>query len=123
MKSTLGTMPRKAIEGFTLFEVLVAMVIIAIITGISIFGFSQSQARQRLAEIDRLHLWLNAAAEQSVLSASVLGVVVRDQQLSLAVFYKQQWFVMPDQQIFEFENEIELSWAENIEDQQDSWRE
>jgi len=62
---SLSPSPRRAVRGFTLIEVIVVLVILAITATVVSFSIEGMQARETAREVDRLRLVLEAAGERA----------------------------------------------------------
>lgn len=100
--------------GFTLIEILVVLVIIAMMAGILVFGFEQTVGRRKDAPAETLYQWLNAAADTAVLQSTVVGVAEHEKQLVLLAFYQDDWFRLADQEPLDLNEKTQLIWDENL---------
>ena len=99
-------------QGFTLIEILVVLVVIAMMTGILVFGFEQSLDRRRDAPAETLYQWLTAAADIAVLQTTLVGVAEQENHLVLLAFYQDDWFRLADQEPLKLDANTTLIWAE-----------
>jgi len=102
--------------GFTLIEILVVLLILAITGTFMILGYNQLLARQASSEIEDVHTWLEAAADISVLQSTVLGVTRDGGQLKLMAYMRGEWFLLADQEFLELGEDIEITWPEQALD-------
>lgn len=92
--------PRHA-GGFTLLEILVAIAIIAILTGAALIvlgGFGRQNDTQTTAE--QLAALLRLAAEESVLTGREIGLRVDDGQFSFLVLADNAWLPLDSDPLF-----------------------
>ena len=62
-------------RGFTLIEMLVAVMIVAALSAMSILAINQAFDRRYVAEADRLLIWLQQLGENSALQGAAYGVI------------------------------------------------
>lgn len=103
-------------SGFTLIEILVVLLILAIAGTFMIVGYNQLLARQAASEIDEFHAWLEAAADIAVLQSTVLGVARDDSQLKLMAYMRGEWFLLADQVFLDIGEEVQIIWPEQALD-------
>jgi prepilin-type N-terminal cleavage/methylation domain-containing protein len=99
-------------NGFTLIEVLVALIIVAMASAFLIIGYNQLVQRQASSRIEEVQAWLEAAADISVLQSTVLGVTHIEDQLRLLVFFHGDWFLLADHEPLAIDEEIQITWPE-----------
>lgn len=88
-------------SGFTLLEILVAIAIIAILTGaalIALGGFGRQSDAQTTAE--QLAALLRLAAEESALTGREIGLRVEDSQFSFLVLADNAWLPLDSDPLF-----------------------
>ncbi len=103
-------------SGFTLIEILVVLLILAIAGTFMIVGYNQLLARQASSEIEDFHAWLEAAADISVLQSTVLGVTRDGSQLKLMAYMRGEWFLLADQVFLDIGEDVEITWPEQALD-------
>ena len=60
-------------QGFTLFEILVVLVVVALAGSALVFGFGQTLARQKDAAAEQFLVWLQAVADTAVFQSTHLS--------------------------------------------------
>ncbi|MGB1403457.1 MAG: type II secretion system protein, partial [Porticoccaceae bacterium] len=60
-------------RGFTLIEILVAVMIVATLSAMSVLAINQAFDRRYIAEADRLLIWLQQLGENSALQGAAYG--------------------------------------------------
>jgi general secretion pathway protein H len=87
-----GASLRKA-HGFTLIEILVVLVIIAVMAALLVFSFNDSPQQRLHREANDFAALLNAAAEEAVMRGMEIGVVIDDEGYRFVVFDPEtkQW--------------------------------
>lgn len=73
-------------RGFTLLEVLVVLVIVALVTGTLLVGRGNDAARNLREQAARLHEVLQLTIEQAVLQGREYGLVIHDRGYGFVVF-------------------------------------
>lgn len=73
-------------RGFTLLEILVVLVIVAVATGLLVASRGDSAARELAGEADRLYEAMQLALEQAVLQGREYGLVIGTAEYGFAVF-------------------------------------
>ena len=86
-------MRRTPHRGFTLLEVLVVLVIVAVMAALLVFAFHDSPQRRLQREAHDLAALLNAAAEEAVMRGVELGVAIDGDGYRFVVFDPEtkQW--------------------------------
>gem|GEM_PF-5738832 len=103
-------------SGFTLIEILVVLVIVALAGSFLIIGYNQLLQRKAATRIEELHAWLESAADISVLQSTVLGVTRIDNQLKLMAFFHGEWFLLADQVSLDIDENIQIIWPQELLD-------
>lgn len=101
-------------KGFTLIEVIVAVVLVAIVMAVLVFGFDQTLSRRKDTAVNKFSDWLQASADIAVFQTSVLGVTEEDGRFSLLAFYQDDWYRFNDQEAFIPSDEISIIWSEEL---------
>ncbi len=80
-------------RGFTLIEILLTLVIVAVMAGLLVLGLHDNPKQKLQREADDLTALLNLAADEAVLRSIEIGVVINDQGYQFVVFdpEKKQW--------------------------------
>jgi general secretion pathway protein H len=68
--------PNNFARGFTLLEMLVVLVIVAVMAGLAVFGMQDSPARKLQREANALAALINAAADEAVSRSLEIGLVI-----------------------------------------------
>lgn len=92
------------VRGFTLLEILVVMVIIAVMTTLGVLSMGTlGQDRQLDAEVERYADVVAAALEQAVLEGRDFGVYFAPEGYQVYVYAaeRQRWETVPDDRIYE----------------------
>lgn len=89
-------------RGFTLLEVLVVIVIVAVIVSLAVISIGDNAARRLDEEARRVRALLRLAADEAVLQGREIGVVVNDDGYSFLVYDDRlrQWARLDSDRIF-----------------------
>jgi len=108
-------------KGFTLLEIIVVCVIIALAMGAAVIGYNIVSGQRLSSEMEKMNDWFEAVAETAVFQSSVLGVRGEEGILSVVAYYDGRWYLQnnipPFQMSGEFQWDVETE--ENIELGQD----
>lgn len=94
--------------GFTLIEVMVVVVIVAVMGGISMLALQQALARPLSGQAEQLQAWLDALAERAVLQGLTYGVRPTQQHWQPVVYYRGQWLPLAEPAPFSLTEQLEL---------------
>jgi len=84
-------------KGFTLIEILVAVVIISIILGIALLKFDIDNYETLLKqEAGRISRMLELADQQAIFQGQDIGLLIEDKQYEFYVYTKQSWKPLQD---------------------------
>ena len=101
-------------RGFTLIEILVAVMIVATLSAMSVLAINQAFDRRYVAEADRLLIWLQQLGENSALQGAAYGVVSETgdegTQLRAVIYYRNRWVAVTQPVPFSLTEEATLSW-------------
>jgi len=108
--------PRRiAGAGFTLIEVLVVLVIVAVVAGLLVFSFQDNPQRRMQREADMLAALLNYASDEAVLRGVELGVIIDEKGYRFVYFdaEKKRWLGLPDKSLqgHAFDEPLEVSFS------------
>ena len=120
--------PRRQ-AGFTLIEITVVVVILATMSGMSLFAINQAFDRRYQSQAENLLAWLNQLSEQAALEGVAYGIVgaaedpQQGEKLQPVAYFRQHWFVTSYPEAFDLDNEARAEWVityssqyDNIED-------
>ena len=110
-------------RGFTLIEILVAVMIVAMLSVMSVLAINQAFDRRYVAEADRLLIWLHQLGENSALQGAAYGVVSEtedtDTQLRAVIYYRNRWVAVTEPVPFPLSDEATLTWlVDSVSDEQ-----
>ena len=110
-------------RGFTLIEILVAVMIVATLSAMSVLAINQAFDRRYVAEADRLLIWLQQLGENSALQGAAYGVVSEtedtDTQLRAVIYYRNRWVAVTEPVPFPLSDEATLTWlVDSVSDEQ-----
>lgn len=90
--------PGRAAAGFTLVEVMVVMVIVALMAGLLVVTVSDTPQRRLQREAGDLAALLNFASDEAVLRGVELGLIIDDHGYRFVYFdpEKKKWLGLPD---------------------------
>ena len=79
--------------GFTLIEIMIVLVIVAVMAGLLVLGFKDSPQRRVQREATTLATLINAASDEAVMRGVELGLVIDDTGYQFVYFdpEKKQW--------------------------------
>lgn len=108
--------PRRT-EGFTLFEVMVVVAIIALSAAVFVVGFNVVDSKRLDSEVKKMNDWFNSIGETAVLQSSVLGIRAEENTFRVVAFYDNRWFLMNGLEAFQLSQELqwEVETEERIE--------
>ncbi len=88
-----ATGPRIDARGFTLLEILIVLVIVAVMAGLLVLGFKESPQQRVRREARDLAALINAASDEAVMRGIELGLVIDDAGYQFVYFdpEKKQW--------------------------------
>jgi prepilin-type N-terminal cleavage/methylation domain-containing protein len=110
-------------RGFTLIEILVAVMIVATLSALSVLAINQAFDRRYVAEANRLLIWLHQLGENSALQGAAYGVVSEagdtGTQLRALIYYRNRWVAVVQPVPFPLSEEATLSWlVDSVSDEQ-----
>ena len=110
-------------RGFTLIEILVAVMIVATLSAMSVLAINQAFDRRYVAEADRLLIWLQQLGENSALQGAAYGVISETgdagTQLRAVIYYRNRWVAVTQPVPFPLTEEATLSWlVDSVSDEQ-----
>ena len=110
-------------RGFTLIEILVAVMIVATLSAMSVLAINQAFDRRYVAEADRLLIWLQQLGENSALQGAAYGVVSETgdtgTQLRAVIYYRNRWVAVTQPVPFPLSDEATLTWlVDSVSDEQ-----
>lgn len=110
-------------RGFTLIEMLVAVMIVAALSAMSILAINQAFDRRYVAEADRLLIWLQQLSENSALQGAAYGVVGEagdaGTQLRAVIYYRNRWVAVTMPAPFPLSDDATLNWlVDSVDDEQ-----
>ena len=101
-------------RGFTLIEILVAVMIVATLSAMSVLAINQAFDRRYIAEADRLLIWLQQLGENSALQGAAYGVVSETgetgTQLRAVIYYRNRWVAVTQPAPFPLSDTAALTW-------------
>lgn len=86
--------PRVSSAGFTLFEILAAMAILAVGLGMVVVSFGQLADRDLDNQAVTITRWMQSLSERSVLEGGLYGFRVVGDQLQAVSWFDHQWHVV-----------------------------
>jgi|TARA_B110000908_G_scaffold143167_1_gene171946 prepilin-type N-terminal cleavage/methylation domain-containing protein len=116
--------PRRQ-AGFTLIEITVVVVILATMSGMSLFAINQAFDRRYQSQAENLLVWLNQLSEQAALEGVAYGIVgdaedpQQGEKLQPVAYFRQHWFVTSYPEAFELDNEARAEWVITYSNQYD----
>ena len=110
-------------RGFTLIEMLVAVMIVAALSAMSILAINQAFDRRYVAEADRLLIWLQQLGENSALQGAAYGVISEAEdtgtQLRAVIYYRNRWVAVTMPAPFPLSDDATLNWlVDSVDDEQ-----
>jgi len=93
----MATEPKAAIRGFTLIEVMVVVVIIAIIINVAVLSFGNNPHADQLdKESTRLRSLIEIAGEEALLRSAFIGVDIAEQSYGFLRLVEGEWQPLDD---------------------------
>ena len=108
--------PRRQ-AGFTLIEITVVVVILATMSGMSVFAINQAFDRRYQSQAENLLTWLNQLSEQAALEGVAYGIVgdadepQESEKLQPVAYFRQHWFVTNYPEAFVLDDEARAEWT------------
>ena len=102
--------------GFTLIEIMVVVVIVALMSAISLLAIQQAGQRPFISQAEQLQSWLQHLAEKALLESTPYGVMEQGQELVTMVAYRQRWYPVSEPAAFELHRQAVLELPEPPED-------
>jgi prepilin-type N-terminal cleavage/methylation domain-containing protein len=107
-------------RGFTLLEIMVAIVIIALLSAISIPGLELAGERPRLAEAGRIQAWMQQLADRSLLDGAAYGIQLETapgggSHLQALVYYRNHWYPLEEPEALALARETTLAFPPAVE--------
>lgn len=89
----INQLSRLGARGFTLIEIMVVLVIVAVMAGLLVFSFNDSPQQRVQREATMLAALINAASDEAVMRGFELGLVIDDTGYQFVYFdpEKKQW--------------------------------
>lgn len=78
-------------RGFTLIEVLIAVLIFGIGAAVVAWSFANTPDRKLLSQAQLVQVWFESLADRAILQGAVTGVSIEDNRLGAQAWYDQQW--------------------------------
>jgi prepilin-type N-terminal cleavage/methylation domain-containing protein len=103
--------------GFTLIEIAVVVVILATMSGMSVFAINQAFDRRYQSQAENLLTWLNQLSEQAALEGVAYGIVgdadepQESEKLQPVAYFRQHWFVTNYPEAFVLDDEARAEWT------------
>lgn len=99
-------------KGFTLIEIMVVVMIVAMLSAMSLLAINQAFDRRYVSQADRLLIWLQQLAENSALQGAAYGIVTEDSpsQLRAVIYYRNRWVAVTAPAPFPLTEEAEVDW-------------
>lgn len=92
MRRRARTLPGAAQRGFTLFELLIALVLIGLVTSMAVLGIrTESPGERQQREAQRLLARMDLAREEAVMRAQSLGLRLEDGGYRFVQQVGEQW--------------------------------
>lgn len=97
-------MPAKSLQGFTLIEVLVVIVIISMTLTIALFAFGDFGASRKVTICaEQFASYIKLVQQRSILEINTFGIKVNEQGFKTYRFAQQlKWKSMPKQSLFKW---------------------
>jgi len=88
-------------RGFTLLEIMVVVVILALLSAISVLALRQAGDRPHIAEAGRVQAWMQQLADRALLEGVAYGIQLDaapdgDSRLQALVYYRYQWYPLAE---------------------------
>jgi len=103
--------------GFTLIEIMVVIVVIALVTGMSVVAFNQAGERRFPSEAEKLSIWLNQLSEFSQMQGAAFGIVgesvgksKRTARLRATIYYRNRWVAVAFPEPFALGDTAKIEW-------------
>lgn len=101
-------------DGFTLIEIMVVLIIVALMGALLVFGFEQVLDRRKSAATEKVFKWLQSASDTAAFRSTVVGVTQKENQLMLLAFYQDSWYKLADHEPLDVNEEISIQWSESL---------
>jgi prepilin-type N-terminal cleavage/methylation domain-containing protein len=103
--------------GFTLIEIMVVILVIALVTGMSVLAVNQAGERRFSNEAEKLSIWLNQLSEYSLMQGAAYGIVgesvgksKRIATLRATIYYRNRWVAVSFPEPFTLGDTTKIEW-------------
>ena len=96
-------------KGFTLFEMLIVVVIMAMMFATVTIGFGRGEAQRFISEAQQLQAWMSNIQNQSVLTSTTWGARFEEGSAKAYVLSGAEWQAATEVEPYELAPGIELS--------------
>lgn len=96
-------------QGFTLIEILIVLIIVALFIGPAIISIDKVSSRRLDSQGLRLKIWLDRVAEEAVLTGALYGVKQEKQSLLPLVLVDNVWQQVSNIPVYEGGKSIEIA--------------
>lgn len=96
-------------RGFTLFEVMIVVVIIGLMFTTITVGFGRGEAQRFISEAQQLQAWIANLQNQAVLSSTTWGARFEERTATAYVLSGAEWQAATEVKAFTLSDAVELS--------------
>lgn len=88
-------------RGFTLLEIMVVIVIVALLSAISVLALRQAGDRPHVAEAGRVQAWIQQLADRALLEGLAYGIRIdaapgEGRRLQALIYYRHHWYPLAE---------------------------
>lgn len=94
--------------GFTLIEVLIAVLILGVASAMVLMNLRQADHRQLESDSQQIQSWVEDLRDRALLYGSVTGVYLDDGKLEATLWFDQNWWPMNQSKRPDLEPEFEV---------------
>lgn len=105
--------------GFTLIEILVVMVILAVLASVTSIGLNRGGQQRFSNTVEQSQQWLQRVSTEAILSGSIWGVTVNQQEFHAYVWNGEDWLESADVEAYVLPDNVRYSHTVEVDPPED----